>query len=90
MKHAGISIWLAGCLIAGAGTAFAGNVNCAQVNKYLQTGRTVQEVAETMVISEDEVKKCQAAAQTGAQPAAQAPAAGSGGAPSGAAGETKK
>ncbi len=90
MKHAGISILLAGCLIAGASTAFAGSVNCAQVNKYLQTGRTVQDVAETMVISEDEVKKCQAGAQTGAQPAAQPPAVPSGGAASSAAGETKK
>jgi len=34
-------------------------VNCKFVNKNLQTGRTVKEVSETMVISEEEVKKCQ-------------------------------
>jgi hypothetical protein len=43
---------------AGLGTASA--VNCKQVNKYLETGRSVSDVAETMVISEDDVKKCQA------------------------------
>ena len=42
---------------AGLGTASA--VNCKQVNKYLETGRSVSDIAETMVISEDEVKKCQ-------------------------------
>ena len=43
--------------VAGAGTASA--VNCKQVNKYLDTGRSVSDVAETMVVSEDDVKKCQ-------------------------------
>jgi hypothetical protein len=42
-------------------TATVGNaeVNCKQVMKYLQTGRSVDEVATTMVISESDVKKCQ-------------------------------
>jgi hypothetical protein len=40
-------------------TAGAGEVNCKQVNKYLQTGRTPQDVADTMVIAIDDVKKCQ-------------------------------
>ena len=44
--------------------SFAGAVNCKQVNKYLQTGRSVKDVAETMVIDESEVKKCQAEAAT--------------------------
>jgi diguanylate cyclase (GGDEF)-like protein len=44
-------------LVAGAASA---EVNCAQVNRYLQTGRSVQDVSETMVVAEDEVKKCQA------------------------------
>ena len=49
----------AALLLGTAGASFAGAVNCKQVNKYLQTGRSVSEVAETMVISESDVKKCQ-------------------------------
>ena len=48
------TVWLLG----GSAVAFAG-VNCNQVNKYLQTGRSVQDVSETMVIPEEEVRKCQ-------------------------------
>ncbi len=47
-----------------AGSSFAGAVNCKQVNKYLQTGRSVKDVAETMVIEESDVKKCQEQAGT--------------------------
>lgn len=56
------------------GTASLGNaaaVNCKQVKKYLDTGRSVKDVAETMVIDEAEVKKCQEQGATegaGAQP----------------------
>jgi hypothetical protein len=67
----GIRIIMAGLLLAGTtGVSIAG-VNCKQVNKYLQTGRTPKDVAETMVIDEDEVKKCQAEAgdAKGAAPA---------------------
>ena len=47
-------------LLLGTATAgIAGEVNCKQVNKYLQTGRSAKDVAETMVISEADVKKCQ-------------------------------
>jgi hypothetical protein len=53
----------AGMLLGVASTAAAGAVNCKQVNKYLQTGRTVKDVAETMVIDEADVKKCQAEAE---------------------------
>jgi len=49
-------------LLGTAGMSVAGDVNCKQVNKYLQTGRTVKDVAETMVISESDVRKCQDAA----------------------------
>jgi hypothetical protein len=49
----------AGLLLGAASASFAGAVNCKQVNKYLDTGRTVKDVAETMVIDESEVKKCQ-------------------------------
>jgi hypothetical protein len=47
---------------AGSGLAV---VNCKQVNKYLDTGRTVKDVAETMVIDEAEVRKCQEQAAEG-------------------------
>ncbi len=71
----------------GAGSAFAGP-NCNQVNKYLGTGRTPEDVADTMVVSLEDVKKCQQeAAKGGAAPgAAAAPA---GGAASPPAAETK-
>jgi hypothetical protein len=45
-------------LLGTAGTGLAA-VNCKQVKKYLDTGRSVKDVAETMVVSEDDVKKCQ-------------------------------
>jgi hypothetical protein len=46
-------------LLGTIGIGSAGAVNCKQVNKYLATGRTVKDIAETMVISESDVKKCQ-------------------------------
>ena len=45
-------------LLATATASRAGDVNCKQVNKYLQTGRSVKDVAETMVVGEDDVQKC--------------------------------
>jgi L-cystine uptake protein TcyP (sodium:dicarboxylate symporter family) len=42
-------------------TGFA--VNCAQVLRYLQSGRTAEQVADTMIIGVDEVKKCQQEAE---------------------------
>jgi hypothetical protein len=56
----------------------AAGVNCDQVRRYLQTGRSVQDVAETMIVSVDEVKKCQASApaqQKGEQSPAPTPPA---------------
>ena len=52
---------VAGVLIlVGATASLAGEVNCKFVMKNLSLpGRTVQSVAETMSISEDDVKKCQ-------------------------------
>jgi hypothetical protein len=61
-------------LLATAGLGTAGAVNCKQVNKYLDTGRSVSDIAETMVISEDDVKKCQA--EKAAAPAGTPPASG--------------
>jgi hypothetical protein len=58
--------------------ASAAAVNCAQVNKYLATGRSVTDVSETMIIPEAEVKKCQqeaASAGAAAPSAAPTPAA---------------
>jgi hypothetical protein len=49
-----------GGTLALATAAVAAEVNCKQVNKYLQTGRSVKDVAETMVISESDVEKCKA------------------------------
>jgi hypothetical protein len=56
-------------LFLGTATSTLAEVNCKQVNKYLQTGRSVKDVAETMVISESDVEKCQAQAaeQKGAE-----------------------
>ena len=59
---------VAGMLVAAGATASQAEVNCKFVMKNLSLpGRTVQSVAETMSISEDEVKKCQeqAAAEGG-------------------------
>jgi len=53
---------LGGTLVLGMATlGSAAEVNCKQVNKYLQTGRSVKDVAETMVINESDVEKCKAA-----------------------------
>jgi hypothetical protein len=52
-------------------------VNCDQVKKYLKTGRTPQDVSDTMVVPIDEVKKCQG------ESGAAAPAPGAAGTPSG-------
>jgi len=54
----GIVVIGAGLLLGIAGSGRAA-VNCKQVNKYLATGRSVKDVAETMVIDEKDVKKCQ-------------------------------
>ena len=56
-------LMLGGTLVfATAIPGLAAEVNCKQVNKYLQTGRSVKDVAETMVISESDVEKCKAEA----------------------------
>jgi hypothetical protein len=85
MRKALLGVAGASLLLAGAVTASA-QVNCKVVLKNLESGRTDQEVAETMVISVSDVKKCKeekaaaaaAAPATGDKPAA-APA-GAGGA----------
>jgi hypothetical protein len=53
-------LMIAGLLVAVGATAGRAEVNCKFVLKNLSLpGRTVQSVAETMSISEDDVKKCQ-------------------------------
>jgi hypothetical protein len=73
---------VAGILIVGGATASQAEINCKFVLKNLSLpGRTVQSVAETMSISEDDVKKCQEQAKEGggeqkageAKPAGEAP-----------------
>ena len=56
----GIVMMIAGLLVAASATVGRAEVNCKFVLKNLSLpGRTVQSVAETMSISEDDVKKCQ-------------------------------
>lgn len=62
-------------LLGTAGTGLAA-VNCKQVRKYLETGRSVKDVAETMVVSEDDVKKCQEEAPAAPAAGSEKPAAG--------------
>jgi hypothetical protein len=60
-------LMLEGTLVLAVATfGSAAEVNCKQVNKYLQTGRSVQDVAQTMVIDESEVEKCKAQAPSDA------------------------
>ena len=62
------ALMMAGMLIAASATASRAEVNCKFVMKNLSLpGRTVQGVAETMSISEDEVKKCQEQAAQGGE-----------------------
>ena len=77
-------------VMVGAVTLLAGGaqaaVNCEQVKRYAQTGRTAEEIAETMVADEGEVKKClegmeKAPAAGGSAPAGGAAAASGGAAP---------
>jgi hypothetical protein len=72
----GVFVMAGAMLVAGA-TSGRAEVNCKFVMKNLSLpGRTVQSVAETMSISEDEVKKCQAeqAAAGGEQKPGEKPA----------------
>jgi hypothetical protein len=49
-------------MVAGLSVVPAQAVNCKFVMKNLSTGRTAEEISETMMISIDEVKKCEAEA----------------------------
>jgi len=77
MKRAVILVTVATWWFTGAANA---GVNCEQVKKYLKTGRTPQDVADTMVLPLDEVKKCQGEGGAAAPAAAGTPAGGKAGA----------
>ena len=57
MKKIIVCSVVAGVMLFG-GLQTASAINCEQVRKYLKTGRTPDEIAETMVVDVDEVKKC--------------------------------
>jgi hypothetical protein len=80
---AGVSI----LLLVGATPGFSGGVNCGIVNKDLEMGRTPEDISERMMISVEDVKKCQAEAKEGkgaaAPAAAKKPAGKEGGATAG-------
>ena len=63
MKRSLILSCVAASLVFGAANGYSA-VNCEQVKKYLKTGRTPQDIADTMVVPVDEVKKCQTEADT--------------------------
>ena len=66
---------VAGAILMASVTASSAEVNCKFVLKNLSLpGRTVQSVAETMSISEDDVKKCQEQAAEGGEKPAEKPA----------------
>jgi hypothetical protein len=79
MKGKILSLVLAGgmivaCLMPRA----AQGVNCDQVRRYLQTGRSAEDVADTMMVPLGDVKKCQQGSsgeQKGEQTPAPTPAA---------------
>ncbi len=89
MRKALLSVAGASLLLLTGASIGSAQVNCGIVNKDLQMGRTAQDIAERMMISTDDVKKCEAEAKKAAPaggaaapaapaaaPAAGAPAAG--------------
>lgn len=72
MRQITLSV-LAGCALVAGAIAPAAAINCDQVRRYLATGRTVDQIAEQMIVDVDEVKKCAESAPA-ATPAAPAPA----------------
>jgi hypothetical protein len=57
-------------IVVGSAVLFAASaapaINCEQVRRYLSTGRTVESIAETMIVDVEEVKKCAQAEGDGA------------------------
>jgi len=50
-----LGVILVACL---GGVSSASEIQCKRILKYLSTGRSASDVAETMVISEDDVLAC--------------------------------
>jgi hypothetical protein len=75
MKRSSTLVMTAAFALA-ASSAWA-EVNCEQVKRYAQTGRTAEQIAETMVADEDEVKKCLEGMEKAPPMAGSAPAGGS-------------
>lgn len=74
MRTASLSIAGAAALVlAGLSSSYASDVNCGIVMKSVKMGRSVQDIADTMMISTDDVEKCKkeaAEAPKEGQPAA--------------------
>ncbi|MCC6765189.1 MAG: hypothetical protein IT293_11060 [Deltaproteobacteria bacterium] len=59
MRTASLSIAGAAALVlASLSSSFASDVNCGIVMKSVKMGRSAQDIAETMMISTDDVEKC--------------------------------
>ena len=89
MRTALLSITGAGfLLLAGAAPSFSADVNCGIVMKSVKMGRSVDDIADTMMISPADIEKCKAAAAAApkeGQPAGEKPAVEKRAAPEGAA-----
>jgi hypothetical protein len=59
-------------------TQASAQVNCDQVKRYAQTGRTAEQIADTMIADVDAVKKCLEGAEKAPPMAGSAPAGGAG------------
>jgi predicted transposase YdaD len=73
MRQITLSILVGSALVAGA-VSPAAAINCEQVRRYLATGRTVDQIAEQMIVDVEEVKKCAAEAPAATPAAAPAEA----------------
>ena len=85
MKRSSMFVLAAAFALVASGAR--AEVNCDQVKRYAQTGRTAEQIAETMVADEDEVKKCLEGMEKAPPLSGSAPAGGAGAASGG--GETK-
>ena len=66
MRKALLSVAGAGLVALSVGAAWAAEVNCGIVNKDLAMGRTKEDISERMMISVEDVEKCQDMAMPGA------------------------
>ncbi len=69
MRHVVLGLTICTFLLSAADAIAV--VNCDQVRRYTQTGRTPEDIAESMIVDVSEVKKCLA---TGNKDAAPTPA----------------